>query len=196
MTATTATQTPSTSTSSASAKTTVWELDPAHSSANFSVKHMMIAKVHGSFHKLSAVLRLDRANPANSSVEATIDASTVNTNEPKRDDHLRSPDFFDVAKYPTLSFKSKRFEAAGGDNYRVIGDLTLHGVTKEVALDVEAGADEMKDPYGNIKIGASATTKINRKEFGLGWNAALETGGVLVGEIVTISLDLQFAKKG
>jgi polyisoprenoid-binding protein YceI len=176
-------------------RATTWELDPAHSVANFSVKHMMIARVHGSFHKLEATLRLDRANPFNSSVEATIDANTIDTHEPKRDEHLRSPDFFDVKTFPTITFKSKRFEPAGGDNYKVIGELTMHGITREVALDVESSASEQKDPWGNTKIGASVATKIKRRDFGLNWNAALETGGFLVGEDVSVTLDLQFVKK-
>lgn len=195
MTTPAATPTTATPGSTLSSRVSTWELDLAHSSANFSVKHMMIAKVHGSFSKLSASLKLDRVNLANSSVEATIDAASIDTHEPKRDEHLRSPDFFDAKNFPTLTFKSRRFEAAGGDQLRIIGDLTLHGVTKEVTLEVEAADTEMKDPFGNIKIGASATTKIKRKEFGLSWNAALETGGVLVGDEVSITLDVQFAKK-
>jgi polyisoprenoid-binding protein YceI len=178
-----------------SSKLTTWELDPAHSAASFSVKHMMIAKVRGSFHKLNATLRLDRSSPTNSTVEATIDAASIDTHEPKRDEHLRSADFFDVASFPTITFKSKRFEAAGGDNFQVIGELTMHGITREIALDVESGPAEMKDPWGNVKIGASGTVKIKRKDFGLNWNAALETGGFLVGEDVSVTLDLQFVKK-
>jgi polyisoprenoid-binding protein YceI len=175
---------------------TTWEIDPAHSSASFSVRHMMISKVHGGFSKLSGRLKLDRANPAASSVEATIDAASVNTREEKRDEHLRSPDFFDVQKFPTIAFRSKSVKPAGAGDYRLTGDLTIHGVTKEVVLEVEGLDSEQKDPWGNVKIGASARTKINRKDFGLGWNAALETGGVLVGEDISITLDVQFVKKG
>ncbi len=175
--------------------TAAFTIDPSHSSANFSIKHMMIAKVHGGFQKLSGNLILDRNNLKASSVEATIETASIDTREPKRDEHLRSADFFDVQNYPTLTFKSKRFESAGGDEYKVIGDLTIRGITKEVTLDVEAPATEMKDPWGNIKIGASATTQIKRKDFGLTWNAALETGGLLVGDDVKITLDLQFVKK-
>jgi polyisoprenoid-binding protein YceI len=173
-----------------------WELDASHSSANFGVKHMMIAKVHGGFQKLSAKLVLDRNNPKNSSVEATIDAGSIDTREPKRDEHLRSADFFDVQNYPTITFRSKRFEVSGTDEYRVVGDLTIRGVTQEVVLTVETSAEELKDPWGNLRIGASATTRIKRKDFGLTWNAALETGGFLVGDDVQISLDMQFVKKG
>lgn len=173
---------------------TFWEIDPSHSSANFSIRHMMIAKVHGGFTKLSGRLRLDRNNPAQSVVEAIIDASTIDTRVPKRDEHLRSADFFDVQKYPTILFKSKSVRQ-DGDTFQLVGDLTLHGITKEISLKVEGLDSEMKDPWGNLKIGASASTKINRKDFGLVWNAALETGGVLVGDEVQISLDIQFVKK-
>lgn len=173
---------------------TLWEIDPAHSSANFSIRHMMIAKVHGGFTKLSGQLRLDRKDPSKSSVEAVIDAASIDTREPKRDEHLRSADFFDVQKYPSITFKSKRIEQ-DGEGTKLHGDLTIHGVTKEVALEVEGLDVEMKDPWGNLKLGASATTKIKRKEFGLSWNAALETGGVLVGDDVHITLDVQFVKK-
>lgn len=174
--------------------TTTWNLDPAHSSAGFSVRHMMIAKVHGAFEKISGKLVYDAANPANSSVEATIDAASINTRDAQRDGHLKSADFFDVEKFPQLTFKSKKIEKAGSGELKVTGDLTIHGVTKEVVLAVEGPTGEHKDPWGNIKIGASGSTKINRKDFGLTWNAALEAGGVLVGDEVTITLDVQFAK--
>ncbi|WP_413943627.1 YceI family protein [Bdellovibrio sp. HCB-162] len=173
---------------------TTWQIDSAHSSANFSIKHMMIAKVHGGFEKLSGTLQYDPADVTKSSIEATIDAASINTREAQRDGHLKSADFFDVEKYPTINFKSKKVER-DGDDLKVTGDLTIHGVTKEVVLDVEGPSTEMKDPYGNTKIGISATTKIKRKDFGLTWNAALEAGGVLVGDDVSISLDVQFAKK-
>ncbi len=129
-----------------------------------------------------------------STVEATIDATSINTNEPKRDEHLRSPDFFDTAKYPTITFKSTKVEKAGS-NLKVTGDLTMHGVTKPVVLDVDGSTAEAKDPWGNTKRGGVATTKINRKDFGLGWNKALEAGGVVVGEEVSITLDLELNKK-
>lgn len=171
-----------------------WQIDPAHSSANFSIKHMMIAKVHGGFEKLSGVLQYDPADVSKSSIEASIEASSINTREPQRDQHLKSADFFDVEKFPTLNFKSKKVEKDGED-LKVTGDITIHGVTKEIVLNVEGPTAEVKDPYGNIKIGLSATTKIKRKDFGLTWNAALEAGGVLVGDDVSISLDIQFVKK-
>ena len=172
----------------------IYQLDPSHSTAVFSVKHMMIAKVHGGFEKLSGQLTYDPAQPSKAQVEATIDAASINTREPQRDTHLRSADFFDVEKFPTITFKSKRVDGAAGD-LKVIGDLTIHGVTKEVVLDVEGPSEELKDPWGNMKIGVSATTKIKRKDYGLTWNAALEAGGVLVGDDVNITLDLQFAKQ-
>lgn len=155
---------------------------------------MMIAKVHGGFEKLSGKLIYDAANPAKSSIEVSIESASINTREPQRDTHLKSADFFDVEKYPAITFKSTRIEGAAGE-LKVIGDLTIHGVTKSVTLEVEGPSEEMKDPWGNLKIGASATTKIKRKDFGLTWNAALETGGLLVGDDVTISLDVQFVKQ-
>jgi polyisoprenoid-binding protein YceI len=171
-----------------------YQIDPSHSVATFSVKHMMIAKVHGGFQKLSGQLNYDPANPAKSSVEVVIDAASINTHEEKRDAHLRSPDFFDVEKYPTITFKSSRVEGSG-DELKVVGDLTIHGVSQKVTLDVEGPSGEMKDPWGNVKIGASGQTKIKRKDFGLTWNAALETGGFLVGDDVIIQIDVQFVKQ-
>lgn len=171
-----------------------YQIDPSHSTASFSIKHMMIAKVHGGFEKLSGTLVYDAASPSKSSVQVAIETNSINTREPQRDTHLRSPDFFDVEKYPTITFKSTRVEGSGGE-LKVIGDLTIHGVTQQVTLDVDGPSDEMKDPWGNIKIGASGSTKIKRKDFGLTWNAALEAGGFLVGDDVTINLDVQFVKQ-
>lgn len=169
-------------------------LDPAHSSVNFSVKHMMIAKVHGAFEKLSGKLIYDAENPANSSVEATIEAASINTREPARDTHLKSADFFDVEKFPHLLFKSTKVEGSVGD-LKVTGDLTIHGITQKVTFEVDGPTEEQKDPWGNLKIGLSASAKIKRKDFGLNWNAALEAGGILVGEDINISLDVQFVKQ-
>lgn len=173
----------------------VYQIDPAHSTVSFTIKHMMIAKVHGGFEKLSGKLVYDAANPAQSSIEVEIDAASINTRESQRDAHLKSADFFDVEKFPTLSFKSTKIEANGDGELKLTGDLTIHGVTNSVILAVEGPTAEMKDPWGNLKIGASATTKIKRKDFGLTWNAALEAGGFLVGDDVTISLDVQFIKQ-
>lgn len=171
-----------------------WQIDPAHSSASFSIKHMMIAKVHGGFEKVSGQLQYDAAHPGQASIEALIEAASINTREAQRDAHLKSADFFDVEKFPTLSFKSKKVER-DGDGLKVTGELKIKDVSKEVVLEVEGPTPEIKDPYGNIKIGVSATTKIKRKDFGLTWNAALEAGGVLVGDDVNITLEVQFVKK-
>lgn len=170
-----------------------YHIDPSHSSANFSVKHMMIAKVHGGFEKLSGTFAYDPSELSKSHVEVTIDTASINTREASRDTHLKSSDFFDVEKYPTITFKSTRFEGAPGD-LRVTGELTIHGVTKTVTIDVDGPSEEIKDPWGNTKIGLAGSTKIKRKDFGLTWNAALEAGGMLVGDDVNITLDVQFLK--
>lgn len=172
-----------------------YQIDPAHSTVSFSIKHMMIAKVHGSFDKFSGTLIYDKANPTQSKVEASIETSSINTREAQRDAHLRSADFFESEKYPQITFKSQKIEVKTAGELKVVGDLTIHGVTQEVSLDVEGPTAEMKDPWGNIKIGLSAATKIKRKDFGLSWNAALEAGGFLVGDDVTISVDVQFVKQ-
>jgi len=172
-----------------------WALDGAHSSAAFSVRHMMIANVRGEFREISGTLQLDERNISNSSVNVTIKTASVQTNDPKRDEHLKSADFFDVGKHPEITFHSTKWEQRGEDELLVRGDLTLNGVTKEVVLKAEGPTEEVKDPWGNSRIGFSAKTKINRKDFGLGWNVALETGGILVGEDVTITLETQFVKQ-
>jgi len=173
---------------------TIWNIDPVHSVAEFKVKHMMISNVKGQFTGVSGVLSLDEENIGNSRIEATIDAASINTREAQRDAHLKSSDFFDVEKFPTLSFKSTRVERKADDELAVSGDLTIHGVTKKVVFAVEGPTAPAKDPWGNTRVGLSATTKINRKDYGLTWNAALETGGILVGDEVTITLDVQFVK--
>jgi len=173
---------------------TTWNLDPSHAIAEFKVKHMMIANVKGQFSKLTGILILDESNVENSSVEATIDASSIETRDAQRDAHLKSPDFFDVEKFPTLSFRSTKVNAKGDGELFLEGDLTIHGVTRKVKFAVEGPTAPAKDPWGNTRIAVSATTKINRKDFGLTWNAALETGGILVGEEVTITLDIEFVK--
>ena len=175
-------------------KTTTWNIDPVHSAAQFKVKHMMISNVKGEFTSVKGSLEFDEQNLANSRVQAEIDASTINTREPQRDAHLKSADFFDVEKFPTLSFRSTKVSKLGADDLAVAGELTIHGVTRLVTFTVEGPSEPTKDPWGNTRIGLSATAKINRKDFGLTWNAALETGGILVGEEVTITLDIQFVK--
>jgi polyisoprenoid-binding protein YceI len=171
-----------------------WTLDPSHSAAHFSVTHMMVATVQGQFSGVNGKVHLDSSDLAKSSVEATIDATTVNTREPKRDGHLKSPDFFDVAKFPTLTFKSKKVESAGKDRLKVTGDLTMHGVTHEVTLDVTLNEGEHKDGYGNLKRGLTAKTRVNRKDYGLLWNKTLEGGGVLVSDDVSIDLDIELGQ--
>ena len=172
-----------------------WEIDPSHSEAAFSVKHMMFSTVRGHFNVLSGHLHIDEQHPENSWVDAQVDASSVDTRDERRDGHLRSPDFFDVQNYPTLTFKSSRVEPAGSNEYKVYGDLTMHGVTKPVVFKAEYNG-QGKNPWGMQVAGLSAKTKVNHKEFGLNWNQALETGGVLVSEDVTIEIDLEAVYKG
>jgi polyisoprenoid-binding protein YceI len=175
-------------------KTTTWNLDPVHSVAEFKVKHMMISNVKGQFTGISGVLSFDDSDVTKSRVEASIDASSINTRDAQRDEHLKSADFFDVEKFPTLTFQSTSVKRTGDDELAVTGDLTLHGVTREVVFNVEGPTAPGKDPWGNTRVGLSAVTKINRKDFGLTWNSALETGGILVGDEITITLDVQFVK--
>lgn len=174
--------------------TTTWNLDPAHSLAEFKVKHMMIANVKGVFKGVSGQLALDEAGLTGSRVEASIDAATIDTGNADRDNHLRSADFFDVEKFPSLSFRSGRIARVDEDTLSVTGELTIHGVTREVTFRVEGPTAPARDPWGNTRVGLAATTKIDRKEFGLTWNAALEAGGILVGDQVTITLEAQFVK--
>src|ERR1700740_2077748 len=179
---------------SAKTATSNWNIDPAHSVAEFKVKHMMISNVKGQFAKVSGTLTLDESELTNSRIDALIEAASIETRDAQRDAHLKSPDFFDVEKFPTLSFKSTRIIPKNQDELAVEGELTIHGVTHTVRFAVEGPTPPAKDPWGNTRIGVSATTKINRKDYGLSWNTALETGGILVGEEVTITLDLQFVK--
>jgi polyisoprenoid-binding protein YceI len=176
------------------ATVTTWNIDPAHSAAEFKVKHMMISNVKGSFSGISGALSEHTVDSTLSSIEASIPLATVSTGELQRDGHLKSADFFDAEKFPTMNFKSTKVVKKGDAEYAVTGDLTIHGVTKPVIFAVEGPSAPGKDPWGNTRIGLTATTKINRKDFGLGWNAALETGGFLVGEDVSITLDVEFIK--
>ncbi len=171
-----------------------WNIDPAHSVAEFKVKHMMISNVKGQFAKVSGVLTFDETDLTKSHVEASIEANSINTREEQRDAHLKSADFFHVEQHPTLSFKSTQIGQSRDGELKVAGDLTIRGVTRSVVFTVEGPIPPAKDPWGNTRLGLSATTKINRKDFGLTWNAALETGGILVGDEVTITLDVQFVK--
>jgi len=172
-----------------------FQIDSSHSNAHFKVKHMMVATVRGEFTKMAGNVEFDPAKPEAISIDATIDATTINTREEKRDAHLKSPDFFDVAKFPTITFKSKSAKSTGKGKLAVTGDLTMRGVTKQVVLDVEGLDAEVKDPWGNMRIGAVGSTKVNRKDFGLNWNQALEAGGVLVGETVDIVIDVELVKQ-
>lgn len=177
------------------ASATVWNLDPDHSSIGFKVRHLMVTNVTGSFDKSSGMVRIDDRDITKSSVSVTIDTASVNTGVRKRDDHLRSADFFDVARFPTMTFTSKKIIATGSDRLKVTGDLTIRGITREVVLDVEGPTKEIRDPWGHTRRGASAVTRINRKDFGLVWNKALETGGVAVGDEVSIMLDVEMIKE-
>ena len=172
-----------------------YEIDPVHSSAQFAVKHMMISTVRGEFTKLSGTAVIDDKDLAKANISATIEAGSISTRIEKREHHHRSPDFLDSAKFSSITFKSTEVKKAGEGKYKVTGNLTLHGVSKSVVLDVEAPTTELKDPYGNVKRGAVATTTINRKDFGLTWNKALEAGGVMVGENIQITIDLQLVRK-
>ena len=171
-------------------------IDPSHSTAGFKVRHLMVSNVRGEFSDVAGTVVFDAEDSANSKVEAAIDATTIQTRDNQRDQHLKSADFFDVEKFPKITFISKKVAPVGEGEWRVVGDLSIHGVTKEVVLDVEGPTPEVKDPWGNIKIGATATTKVNRKDFGLGWNVALEAGGVLVGDEVAIQLELEMTRQG
>ncbi len=167
-----------------------WNLDPAHSSADFTVRHMMVTNVRGSFGNLSGTINFDPDNLGASSVDATIDVATVNTGVADRDNHLRSADFFEVEKYPNITFKSTDVEVTGDDSAKVTGDLTIRDVTNSVVLDVEF-LGQGGSPFGDTRAGFEATTKINREAFGLTWNQALESGGVLVGKDIKVSLNIQ-----
>ncbi len=172
-----------------------YTIDPAHSVADFKVRHLMVSNVRGEFSGVSGTVQYDPENLANSKLEAKIDATTLQTRDAQRDAHLKSADFLDVEKFPTITFVSKKVVKNGHDEYKITGDLTIHGVTREVTLDVEGPTPEVKDPWGTARTGASAKTKINRKDFGLVWNMALETGGVLVGDDVHIQIDLELMKQ-
>ena len=176
-------------------KPTQWTIDPAHSAAHFSVRHLMISNVRGEFSKLSGNVLIDPIDPARSSVEVNMETSSVNTREPQRDEHLRSADFFDVANHPAIMFKSKKVVATGGDRYKLTGDLTIRGTSKEVTFDVEGPTPSVKDPWGNVRAGVSAHAKINRKDFGLVWNALTEAGGVVIGDEISVTIEAELIQK-
>jgi polyisoprenoid-binding protein YceI len=173
---------------------TTWDIDPSHTQSTFAVRHLVISTVRGEFKKTTGTVKIDDQNPAASAVDVTIDATTIHTREDKRDEHLRSPDFFDVAKYPTITFRSTKVEKAGGDRYKVTGDLTMHGTTKPVVLDATL-TPEIKDPMGNARRGVLATTKLNRQDYGLRWSKTVEAGPV-VGDEVQIEINAELVKQG
>jgi polyisoprenoid-binding protein YceI len=177
------------------ARSAPWEFDPVHTGVQFKVRHLMVSHVRGNFEKVSGKITYDESDITKSTAEVTIDAASINTRDAKRDSDLRNPDFLDVVKYPTISFRSKKVEKTGDGRLNLTGDLTIKGVTKEVVLAVEGPTKPSKDPYGNLRVGGSATTRINRKDFGLTWNMALETGGVLVGDDVDITIDIEIFRK-
>ena len=181
-------------TTSNPAALTTWKLDPAHSHAEFKVKHMMISNVKGSFNGLTGTLTEHPTDKTLSSIEASINVNSVNTGDAQRDAHLKSADFFDAAQFGTMTFRSTRVQPNGDGGYNVTGDLTIHGQTRQQTFVVDGPSAPGKDPWGNTRIGLSATTKINRKDYGLSWNAALETGGILVGDDVNITIEAQFIK--
>ena len=171
-----------------------WSIDADHSNIQFKVRHLMVSNVKGVFGKVQGVITIDDNDITRSGANVTIDTASINTGVAKRDEHLRSADFFDVSKYPAMTFASKKVIKVSDGKLKMVGDLTIHGITREVAFDVEGPSQEIKDPQGKMRRGASATTAINRKDFGLMWNKALETGGVVVGDEVTISLEVEMIK--
>jgi len=171
-----------------------WQIDQAHSHIQFAVRHMMISTVRGEFEKFNGTIDFDPENPEQSQVSVRIDAASINTRQPDRDNHLRSADFLNVEEYPVLLFESKRIERLGDNRGRVVGDLTIRGVTREVVLDVEY-AGMARSPWGTTSAGFSATTTLDRKEWGLTWNQALETGGVLVGDKIKVDIELELVKQ-
>jgi polyisoprenoid-binding protein YceI len=175
----------------ACAASSAWQIDPAHSEALFSIRHLAISTVRGGFSKIKGTVSFDDKDPSKSTVDVTIDVSTVDTREPKRDDDLRSDKFFDAAKYPTMAFKSTKVEQVSPGKLKVTGDLTLHGITKEVILEVEGPTAAIKDPWGNQRAAATATTKINRQDFGVKWNKTLDNGGMMLGDDVAVTIDIE-----
>jgi polyisoprenoid-binding protein YceI len=177
------------------ARASDWEIDPAHTTATFSVRHLMVSTVKGAFEKVGGSVRLDETSPTHSGIEISIDAASVNTRNAQRDGHLKSPDFFDVAKFPKLTFKSTKIENAGKNGFKVAGDLTMRGVTRPVTLDVEGPTPAVKDMMGRMVRGVVARGKLNRKEWGLVWNKALEGGGVLVSDEVQLEVNAEMIEK-
>jgi polyisoprenoid-binding protein YceI len=179
----------------ATTRASTWELDPSHTSVEFSVRHMMATTVKGQFEKVQGTVELDDKDVTKSKVSVTIDLASVNTHEPKRDGHLKSPDFFDVAKFPIATFKSTKVQKVGKNKLKVTGDLSLHGITKPVVLDVEGPSAAYQTPFGTTVRGIHATGKLNRKDFEIVWNKALDNGGLLVGNEVNLDLNTEVTEK-
>ncbi|GAC1670579.1 MAG: YceI family protein [Candidatus Acidiferrum sp.] len=179
----------------AAAATSLWNVDPAHSAAQFSVRHLAISTVRGGFSNVKGTVTLDDSDITKSKVDVTIDVSTVDTREPNRDKDLKSDKFFDVAHYPTMTFKSSKVEQVSPGKLKVTGDLTIRGVTKPVVLDVDGPTAPVKDPWGNQRAAVTATTKVNRQDFGVKWNATMDNGGVVVGDEVSITIDAEMVKQ-
>jgi polyisoprenoid-binding protein YceI len=183
------------STATTATTAAAYTIDPAHSGAGFKVRHLMIANVVGRFAGVTGDVIFDPANPANSKIDASIDAATFHTHDEKRDGHVKGPDFLDIAQYPKITFVSKQVTADGKNQWKVAGDLTIRGVTKPVTLDVETSSAEAKDPWGNLRTGAEATAVIKRSDYGLTFNAPLETGGVMLSDELRVHLDIELIKK-
>ena len=175
----------------AGAAPSLFTLDPAHTAVQFAVRHLMVSTVRGEFRKVQGKASVDLTDWTKSAVEATIDAASIDTRVEKRDEHLRSPDFLDVAKFPTITFKSTKIHKLGANTLRVTGDLTLHGVTRSVDLDVEGPTPPRADPWGNTRSGATVTATLNRKDFGIVWNKALDGGGVAVADEIVVTIDVE-----
>jgi len=177
------------------AAASTWQIDPVHTNIQFSVRHMMISNVKGVFHKFTGAFEIDDKDITKSKASSVIEVNSIDTGIEKRDEDLRSANFFDVAKYPTMTFVSKKFTRIGANKFKMTGDLTIHGITREVALDMDGLESVVKDPWGNMRRGVTLATKINRKDFGLTYNKVLETGGVVVGDEVTINIEVEMIKK-
>ena len=193
-TAQTTEQTTSKTEDTTAARTTTWTIDGSHTNATFSVRHLMISNVRGEFQKVSGTVTYDPAKPEATSVKAEIDVASISTREPQRDAHLRSADFFDAENFPTITFESTAFRR-GDKNLELVGKLTIRGTTREVVLAVDGPTAEQTDPWGNVRLGASATTKIKRSDFNMTWNTVLEAGGVVVGDEISIALDVELIKQ-
>lgn len=187
-------QTISTAEGTTAARTTTWTIDGSHTNATFSVRHLMISNVRGEFQKVSGTVSYDPAKPEATAVKAEIDVASISTREPQRDAHLRSADFFDAENFPKLTFESTALRR-GDKNLELVGNLTIRGTTREVVLAIDGPTAEQTDPWGNVRIGASATTKIKRSDFKMTWNTVLEAGGVVVGDEISIALDVELIKQ-